>query len=187
VVGAFVPITLAGKSFQLRELPRRANREWQSLVTAEVRKAMAASNPLDTADEVMDAIVASGELMLDLFIAYDKAGDVWPGHTPVLPDREWINDRATDRECYESMKKVLAVAFPPGADLLRLLPELRPELLRAISRGVAAATIAVVATSSRSTSSAPPSTAGPQNTSKRKSRKASSSRTSTDPSSAATR
>jgi hypothetical protein len=164
-VGAFVPITLAGKSYNLRELPRRANREFQALVAAEVRKAMAESPVIDTADEAMDAIAQAGELWLDLFIAYDVAGKAWPGHTPVLPDREWINDRATDRECYDALKKVLAVSFPPGADLLRLLPELRPWLLQAVSRGVAAATVAMTA-SYRSTSSAPPSTRGDRSTSK---------------------
>ena len=134
MVGAFVPITLAGKTYRLRELPRRANRDWQAHFAAEVRKAMSESDPIDTADEAIEAIAASGELMLDLLISYDAAGDAWPGHKPVMPERDWINERATDRECYEAIKKVTAVAFPPGADLLRLLPELRPWLLQAISR-----------------------------------------------------
>lgn len=163
-MGAFVPITLAGKSHVLRELPRRANREYQSLVTGTVRKALDVSDSLDTVDDVIEALAASGETMLDLLIAYDAAGAVWPGHTPVLPDREWINERATDRECYEAIKKVLNIAFPPGADLLRLIPELRPWLIQAISRGVSAAAIAL--TLSPSTSSAPPSTAGDPTTSK---------------------
>src|SRR5688572_4942816 len=163
VVGAFVPITLGGKTFKPRELPRRANREWQAHLSSELRKAMAASGPLDTADEVIQAIADSAELMMDLLIAYDAAGD------SVLPDREWIDTTATDRECYEAIKKVTGAAYPFGADLLGLLPELRPLILQAVSRGVAAATVAMVATSSRSTSSAPPSTAGARSTSKRKS------------------
>ena len=164
VVGAFVPITLGGKEYQLAELPRRANREWQSLLTDEVRKTLAAVGPLDTADEVIDAIADSAELMMDLLIAYDAAGaKAWSevhgtDHAPVLPERDWIDTHATDRECYESIKAVMQVAFPTGADLLRLVPELRPMLLQAFSRGVAAATVAMV--SSRSTSSAPPPTDG---------------------------
>lgn len=164
-MGAYVPITLGGKEFRLAELPRRANREWQELVTADVRKALSESKPLETADEVIEAIAASSELMMDLLIAYDAAGVVWPGHTPVLPDREWIDTTATDRECYESIKKVTGVSYPFGADLLTLFPELRPALLQAVSKGVAAATLALT-TSSLSTSSLRPSTAGPRKISK---------------------
>jgi hypothetical protein len=168
VVGAYVPITLAGKSYQLRELPRRANREWQDHLTAEVRKAMAASPPLETADEVIDA----------------AAEAAW-GKKPVMPDREWLDTNATDRECYEAIKKVTGVSFPFGADVLKIIPELRPQLLGAVSKGVAAAQVAMTMTLLPSMSSAPPSTAGDRSSSKRKSPKASSSRTSTDPSSAA--
>jgi hypothetical protein len=164
VVGAFVPITLGGKEFRLRELPRRANREWKELLTVEVRKSIANAGPLETVDQVIDAIAASAELMMDLLIAYDQFGTAWPGHQTVLPEREWIDSHATDRECYESMKKVTAVAFPFGADLLTLIPEIRPLLLEAVTKGVAAATVAM--TYSRSTSSAPPSTAGTQSTSR---------------------
>ena len=164
-MGAFVPITLGGKGFSLRELPRRANREWQAHLTSEVRKAMAASGPLETADEVIQAIADSSELMMDLLISYDAAGKAWEGHKPVLPDREWIDTTATDRECYEAIKKVTGAAYPFGADVLRMLPEMRPMILQAVSKGVAAAAIAM-ATSSRSTSSARPSTAGDRSTSK---------------------
>jgi hypothetical protein len=186
VVGAYVPITLAGKSYQLRELPRRANREWQDHLTAEVRKAMAASPPLETADEVIEAIAASADLMLDLLISYDAAAEAAWGKKPVMPDREWLDTNATDRECYEAIKKVTGVSFPFGADVLKIIPELRPQLLGAVSKGVAAAQVAMTMTLLPSTSSAPPSTGGGRSSSKRKSRKASSSRTSTDPSSAET-
>jgi len=183
VVGAFVPITLGGKDFSLRELPRRANREWQAHLTSELRKAMAASSPLDTADQVIQAIADSSELMMDLLISYDIAGKAWEGHKPVLPDREWIDTKASDRECYEAIKKVTGAAYPFGADILRLLPELRPAILDAISRGVAASQVAMMR-SWASTSSSPPSTVGDPSTSKPKSRTRSSSRSSTKPSSA---
>lgn len=154
-----VPITLGGKEFKLREIPRRPNREWTTHLTSEVRKSLSAVGPLETADEVIDAIANSAELMMDLLLAYDAAGD------SVLPDREWIDTTATDRECYEAIKKVTAVAFPFGADLLHLVPEIRPMILQAMSKGVAAATMAM-ATSSLSMSSARPSTAGTRSTSK---------------------
>jgi hypothetical protein len=187
VVGANVPITLAGKTYRLAELPRRANREWQDHLTSEVRRAMAASGPLETADEVIDALAASGDLMLDLLLSYDAAAETaWPDRKPVLPEREWLDDRATDRECYEAIKKVTGVSFPFGADVLRIIPEVRPMLLQAVSKGVAAAAVALAVTSSRSTSSAPPNTAGDRTTSKPASRTRSSSRTSTRRSTAAT-
>jgi hypothetical protein len=165
VVGSFVPITLAGTTYNVRELPRRANRDWQTHLTSEVRKAMANSDPLETADEVIDALAESADLMLDLLLAYDQAGVAWPGHTPVLPDRDWLDTRATDRECYEAIKKVTGVSFPFGADILRIIPEIRPMLLQAVSKGVAAAAIAMT-TSGRSTSSARRSTGGTRSTSK---------------------
>lgn len=164
VVGAVVPITLGGKSYRLAELPRRANRDWQALMSSEVKATIADAGPLDTIEQVMDAIVDSAELMMDLLIAYDVAGaKAWSEvhgieRKPVLPERDWIDTHATDRECYEGMKAVMQVAFPSGADLLRLIPELRPALLTAVSRGVAAATIAMV--SSAYTSSSQPSTDG---------------------------
>lgn len=163
-MGAFVPITLGGNEYRLRELPSRANREWQSHLTKEVRAALTDIGPLETADEVIQAIADQAELMMDLLISYDVAGKAWPGHTPQLPSREWIDTHATDRECYEAIKKVTGVSFPFGADILKLVPEIRPLLINAVSRGVAAAAIAM--TSSRSMSSAPLSTAGTQSTSK---------------------
>ena len=178
-MGAFVPITLGGKEFSLTELPRRLNREWQAHVASEVRKAFAASGPLETADEVMDAIAEAAELWMDLLLAYDALG------RKALPDRDWIDTTATDGECYRAIRKVTGVSYPFGADLMRLFPELRPMLLHAVSKGVAAAAIAMAATSSRSTSSAPPSTAGDRSTSKRKSRNRSSSSTSSEASNAA--
>lgn len=164
VVGSFIPITLAGKEYRLRELPIRANRDWQARVAADARQQIVNAGPLETVDQVVDAIAASATLMMDLLIAYDQAGTVWDGHVPVLPEREFIDANATDRECYEAIKKVTGVSYPFGADLLKLIPELRPMLLQAVSRGVAAATLAM--TSSLSTSSALPSTAGSRKSSK---------------------
>ena len=163
-MGAFVPITLGGREYRLAELPRRANRAWQALLTDEVRSTLTAVGPLDTVDEVIQAIADSADLMMDLLIAYDTAGvEAWPTHTVQLPERDWIDTHATDRECYESIKAVLQVAFPPGADLLQLVPEIRPLLVQAISRGVAAATVKMVGLPS--TSSVPPSTDGSPTTS----------------------
>lgn len=185
-MGAFVPITLGGKGYHVAELPRRANREWQEHLTVEVRKAMAESGPLETADEVIDAIAGSSDLMLDLLYSYDAAAEAAWGRKPVLPDREWVDTHATDRECYEAIKKVTGVSFPFGADLLRIIPEIRPMLLESVSKGVAAAAIAMSTTFSRSMSSAPPSTDGDPTISKPASPNRSSSHTSRKRSRAAT-
>lgn len=158
-MGAFVPITLGGKEFRLAELPRRANRDFQERLKADITDALKHTGPLDTIDEVMDAIAEAAELWMDLLIAYDEVGaEAWNRAT-VLPERDWIDTTATDRECYESIRKVTGYVFPFGKELMQLVPELRPMLLQAVSRGVAAATVAMV-TSSRSMNSAPPSTAG---------------------------
>lgn len=164
-MGAFVPITLAGKQFNLAELPRRANRDFQAKLKTDVRDALKHAGALDTIEDVMDAIAEAAELWMDLLIAYDAIGaEAWSRPT-VLPDRDFIDTRATDRECYEAIRKVTGVSFPFGRELLQLVPELRPMLLQAVSKGVAAATVAI-ATSSLSTSSARPSTTGDRTTSK---------------------
>ena len=168
-MGAFVPITLAGKPYQLLELPSRANREWQALLTEELRTTFSDLGDLDSSEKVMAAIAKSAEMQLRLLFEYDRMGaQAWSEvhsktYEPVLPDHEYLDSHATDGECYRAIKKVTEVSYPFGSDLLALVPELRPMILNAVSKGVAAATIAMV--SSQSTSSAPPSTDGSQTTS----------------------
>lgn len=168
VVGAIVPITLAGKEYVLAELPRKANREFQKLLTSRVRERIDAVGPLETADEVMDAIAEAADLWFDLLLSYDELGaNAWAEvrgtePKPVLTDREWLDAHATDGECYRAIKKVTAAVYPFGFDLLALVPEIMPAMLRAVSKGVAAATLVI---SSRSTSSALPNTAGSPTTS----------------------
>lgn len=162
MVGAYVPITLAGVEYRLRELPRRTNRDWQKRLATDVRERTMAVGPLDSADEVIQAIADSAELMMDLLIEYDQLGG-----EPVLPERDVIDTTATDRECYDAIKKVTAVSFPLAPDLLRIVPELIPLLLdkvrQGVAQGVAAAT--VTAMRSRSTSSSPTNTDGGPTTS----------------------
>ena len=170
VVGAYVPITLAGQDYKLAELPRQANRQFQWHVSKEIRTRVETIGPLESVDQVMDAIAEAADLWLDLLIAYDQMGaKAWAEvHRTepkfVLPDRDWLDARATDGECYRAIKKVTAEAYPLGADLLALVPELKGHLLTSVTKGVAAATVAIVA-SSASMSSAPPSTDGSPTTS----------------------
>ena len=167
VVGAYVSITLGGKEYRLAELPRRANREWQKRLSTDVRARIEGVGPLETADEVIEAIADSAELMMDLLIEYDAAGvAAWnaalgESREAVLPERDWIDTHATDRECYEAIKKVAAVSFPFGIDLIHMVPEFLPMLLQAVQRGTAAATLVMMG-SSASTSSSRRNTAGSQ-------------------------
>lgn len=172
VVGAYVSITLAGKEYRLRELPSRVNRDWQKRLATDVRERINAVGPMDSADEVIQAIADSAEVMMDLLIEYDRLGtDAWnrqlnTSEPKVLPEREVIDTTATDRECYEAMKKVTNVSFPFGGDLLRIVPEFMPILLdrltTGVARGVAAAAVTI---SSRSTSSSRRPTGGSPTTS----------------------
>lgn len=167
-MGAYVPITLGGKRFEVAELPRRANRRWQSLLTEGIRDRLKALGPLDTADAVIDAIADAADLQMDLLIAYDQFGAAaWSEvrTSPldaVLPDRDWLDTHATDRECYEAIKLVTVASFPSMPDLVRIVPEFVPMLMRSVQQGVAVAAVAL----SRSTSSAPPNTGGSRTKSK---------------------
>jgi len=173
VVGGFLYVKLGGELYELTVLPMKANRHWTAHLAETVRTVLGKVEPLDTADQVAEALAAQAETMMDLLIAYDAAGG------KVLPDREWIDTHATDRECYEAMKRVTAAAYPFGPDLLHIVPQFLPMLLDAVKQGSMAAT--VMWHSSTSMSSSPPSTAGRRPTSTRRSRTSKSPSTSTAP------
>lgn len=193
-MGAFVSITLGGKEYALAELPRRANREWQKRLTTEVRGRIEEVGPLENADQVIEAVADSAELMMDLLIAYDAIGatawsEVGDHRDPALPEREWIDTHATDRECYEGWKKVTAAASPFGQEVLRIAPDVIGILVEAMRRGAerGAAAAAISIASSRAMSSSRPSTAGPSTSSSEPSPMSSSPSTPRKPRSAAKR
>lgn len=161
-MGGFLYVTLGSEPYELAVLSMRENRRWTAHLADTVRTVLGKVEPMETADQVADVLASQSEVMMDLLIAYDAAG------SKVLPDREWIDTHATDRECYEGMKRVTAAAYPFGPDLLRIVPQFLPMLLEAVKQGSMAATL-MLAGSSRSTSSSPPSTAGRPPTSKRRS------------------
>lgn len=156
-----VPVTLAGQSYLIAELPSRANREFIVHLKTEIRKRLDHLGSLDTIDDVMDAIADAGDLWVDLLYAYDKAGaEAWKEvreSEAVLPDRKWLEDNSTATEQYRAIHKVVTAVFPTMPDLVRLVPEFVPMVMESVTRGVAAA---VLALSLRSTSSSPPSTDG---------------------------
>lgn len=190
VAGALVPVTLGGQVYILRELSFAANRLFLRHLQAEVRKRLDVLS-LETVDQVMDAIAEHAELWLELLYVYDRmSADAWAEVNgtepqPVLPEREWLEDRATATECYRAIGKVTVAAFPSMPDMLRLVPEFVPLLMQAVTKGVAAAAVAMA--SSRSMSSSLLSTAGFPVTSNGASPEPKSPPISTQPRSAATR
>lgn len=179
VAGGFLVMSLGGKSYEVAVLSMSANRQWTAHLAETIRDVLGTVEPIDSADQVAELMAKQATTMMDLLIAYDAAG------SKVLPDRDWIDTHATDTECYEAMKRVTAAAYPFGPDLLRIVPELVPMLMQSLSKGVAAATIAMA--SSRSTNGSRPSTAGPLASSKPTSPTSSSRSTSRKPRSGAAR
>jgi len=160
VVGAYIDVSLGGKSFELKELPRRANRQWLAGLQEAVGN-LRTAEALETFDQMVGFLASQSEVMMDLLIAYDQLGN------KVLPDREWIDTHATDGECYAAWKKVTAAASPLASELLQLVPQLVPVLIDALRRGVERGVAAgmMMTGSIQSLSSARANTAGMQSTS----------------------
>ena len=179
VAGGFLYVTLGGKDYELSVLPMAANRKWIAELRETVTRIIGETPSLDGIEDFIDLLATNSEAEMDLLIAYDALG------SSVLPDREWIDTHATDREVYEGVKRAAAAAFPKGPDLLRIVPDLLPMLMTAVSKGTAAAMIAMA--SSKPMNGSQPSTAGPPASSKTTSPMSSSSSTSTKPRAAAKR
>ncbi len=151
-----IPVVLGGQGWSLSVLPIRANREWTRAFSNAISAKMAEIGPVESTDQLADALAASSEVMMDLLIAYDAIGATALEQSTALPEREWIDTHATDRECYEAMKKVTAAAYPTAPDLLRIAPQVMPAILESLSRGVGIG----IAALSRLTNGQPRSTAG---------------------------
>lgn len=177
VAGGYLHVTLGGQDFVLPVLPIRANREWIAKLREQMVAVLKVTPDLDTIDDFVGLLAGNSEAMMDLLLAYDAIGAEFSKRSAVLPERDWIDTHATDRECYEGMKRVTAAAYPFGPDLLRMIPEIRPLLLEAVQRGTAKAMVAI--TSSRRMSSVQQSTVGRPTTSKATSPMSSSRSTST--------
>lgn len=177
VAGGFLYVTLGGQSYELRVLPMAASRKWKQSLADAIRGVVTDVAPSEHVGDVADLLADQAEVMMDLIIAYDTEG--------TLPEREWIDSHATDRECYESLKRVTAATYPFAPEVLRIVPDLLPLLADSLSRGVATAMVAI--SSLRSTSSAPPNTDGPRPTSTPTSPTSSSRSTSKKPPSASSK
>lgn len=161
VAGGYLVMSLGGQSFELRVLPMALSRKWLAEAKTAVESMKGTAEGLDSFEDVADFIAGQSEAMMDLLLAYDALGD------KALPEREWIDTHATDTECYDGWKRVTAATSPLAQEALRIFPDLIPVLIEAfknaVSRGTAAAMIAMA--SSKSTNGSQPSTAGPPTTS----------------------
>ena len=162
VAGGFLYVTLGGTQYELRVLPMALSRKWLAEAKCAVAKMRGSAEGLESFEQVADFIAGQSEAMMDLLIAYDALGD------NVLPDRDTLDTTATDTECYEGWKRVTAATSPLAQEVLRIVPDLMPVLIdafrQAVSRGTAAAVIAM--SSSKSTKPSQPSTDSPPETSK---------------------
>ena len=156
VAGGFLTMSLGGQSFDVKVLPMALSRKWLGTAKQAVADMKGTAEGLESFEDVADFIAGQSEAMMDLLLSYDALGD------KVLPERDWVDSHATDGECYEAWKRVTAATAPLAQEALRIVPDLVPVLIEAfrtaVSKGTAAAVIAMA--SSRSTSGSQPSTAG---------------------------
>lgn len=141
VAGGFLTMSLGGQPFELKVLPMALSRKWLVDAKAAVQAMKGTAEGLESFEDVADFIAGQSEAMMDLLISYDALGN------KCLPEREWIDTNATDGECYEGWKKVTAATAPLAQEALRIVPDLMPVLIEAfknaVSRGTAAAVIAM--------------------------------------------
>lgn len=136
-------VTLGGEAYSLPVLSMRRNREWLKQFSAGLTAIVDGVGTPKSLDDVATTIAGYATSMLDMLIAYD--------YSKSLPDRDWIDDRATDREVYEAIQKVSEVAAPFGGNLLALA------LMQASQK---------IQASLRRTNGPPPSTGGRRKSSK---------------------
>ena len=166
VAGGFLVLRLGGQDFEVKVLPMALSRKWLTDAKSAVSKMKGTAEGLESFEDVADFIAGQSEAMMDLLLSYDALGD------KVLPEREWIDNHATDTECYDGWKRVTAATSPLAQEVLRIVPDLMPVLIdafrTAVSKGTAAAVIAM--SSSRSMKPSPQSTDSLPETSKPASR-----------------
>jgi hypothetical protein len=160
VAGGFLVMRLGGQDFEVKVLPIALSRKWLAESKAAVVKMKGTAEGLDSFEDVADFIAGQSVAMMDLLLAYDALGN------KTLPEREWIDTTATDGEVYDSWKRVTAATSPLAAEALRIVPDLIPELIQAFRQAVSRGTAAAVIALSRSTKPSLPSTAGAPTSSK---------------------
>jgi hypothetical protein len=120
LAAAPIAVTLGGREKRLPPLSIRANREWKRKVAEAVGASWVAFGQADDTGSIVGLVAGATDTMLDLLLEYDMSGS--------LGGREWIEEHASDAEVYQTMKEVLAVAYPPFQDA-RTMPGLGQALV----------------------------------------------------------
>jgi hypothetical protein len=161
VAGGFLVLRLGGQDFEVKVLPIALSRKWLAASKEAVVAMKGTAEGLQSFEDVADFIAGQSTAMMDLLLAYDALGN------KALPEREWIDTTATDRECYEAWKRVTAATSPLAEEVLRIAPNIMPELIEAFRQAVTKGTaVAVAMNLSKRTKPSRPSTAGPPTSSK---------------------
>jgi hypothetical protein len=123
-----ITVTLGGKSYIIKQLPIRANREWRAKFNEPVNKLLSAFQEvgklssaefksgkelmqriggllLARASDVAGVLIESMDLVLDGLFAYSPE---------LQADRDRIENTATDDEAMKAFVEVLKVAYPFG-------------------------------------------------------------------------
>ena len=113
VMDGGLPVKVAGVTRRLPILPRKATREWRALW----RERLAAEKSAeDLGKSFGEAAELTGEILLDLIVAYDEAIDSRTGepyHVATFGGRDWLDNHATDREIRALYDAISEEAFSP--------------------------------------------------------------------------
>lgn len=154
VLAGRIRFALGDQMIELAVLPIRLNRTWKEKCSEQLSLALSfARTDLDTAG-LLNALSGMTDRQLDLLIAYDVDHQ--------LPERDWIEDHATEAQALRAFLAVLAAAFPFVATVLAILLE-SGDLQAGIGKlwAMPEVQLAMRRALSESTSGSPASTAGP--------------------------
>lgn len=123
-----VTVTLGGKSYAVKQLPIRANREWRKRFDEPIDKMLSAFQEVGKASQIefedgkemakkIGALLVAraGEIAGVLLASMDMVLDGLFAYAPELEaDRERIETTATDDEAMAAFVEVLKIAYPFG-------------------------------------------------------------------------
>lgn len=144
-------VSEATRSVDLFVLPIRANRAWVDRLNGSLGGVWDSLDGVADPKELLVWLAQQTEPMLDLLAAYDNA--------TALPDRDWLEEHATDQQVLTAFLGVCAAAHPLAVGLIEAVSS-DSELLKA-------AVMTVARSFSKPTSTPPASTAGRHRKSKK--------------------
>jgi hypothetical protein len=150
ILGQRIEVTLGGQGYVLPVRPRAAMRRWQASLDANFAAAIGGLASADELGDVYTALFGMSDQFLDALVAYDQTEPAFG----ILPDRETLDETATEVEILSATLEVWRAANPLAAMALNAMGPTIP-----------------IAVSSAPPTSSPPSTAGGRNGSRRTARK----------------